>query len=125
MRVYRVLERDHWLNGKGGLDPLPPKRNRVVEGFEDQTNLIGPGVYILEREGKVVHVAWAPAVLERIAKHRELVSQDLPSWFPIRGIIFDRFHFRRCASDIGESIVAELISKHRPHLNEPSNATAA
>lgn len=103
---------------------FPAPATRKVDGFADLTDLLGPGVYVLERAGAIVYIAWATAVLERLAKHRELVGSDLPSWFPVRGITFDRFHFRRCASDIGESIVAELISKHRPYLNEPSNASS-
>lgn len=126
MRVRGILERDHWLNGRyAGLDPLPPDRHRVVDGFEDATDLLGPGVYILEREGEVVYVGWAKAVLERIAKHRELVAADMPSWFPVKGVVFDRFHFRRCASDIGETLVAELTARYLSRSNEPSHADPA
>lgn len=123
MRVYRVLERGHWLNDDK-LDPLPPTRHRVVDGFDDLTNVLGPGVYILERDGQVIFVAWAKNVLDRLNDHRKLAEQSMPSWFPVKGIVYDRAHFRRCASDIGDRIVLDLIAQYDPPYNRPSpNAT--
>lgn len=97
---------------------------REFSGFDDVTDLLGCGVYVLELRGRVVHVGYCRAGIERIAKHIELRNADVPSWFPIKGIRFDRVHFRRCASDVAETIVAELTARYLK-LNEPSNATAA
>jgi len=119
MRVYRVLEKEAWWD-HGELDPLPPPRHRTYDGFDDLTNLLGPGVYILERGGVVVFVAWAKNILDRLNDHRKLVDQSMPSWFPVKGIVYDRAHFRRCASDIGDRIVLDLIAKYDPIHNRPN-----
>lgn len=119
MRVYRVIDESLWRDG-AERDPLPPPRHRAYAGFDDLTNLLGPGVYILERDGVVVFVAWAKNVLDRLNDHRKLADQSMPSWFPVKGIVYDRAHFRRCASDIGDRIVSDLIAQYDPPLNRPN-----
>jgi len=121
----RVIERFEFER-RDELIPLAPTRHRAYDGFDDLTNLLGPGVYILERDGQVIFVAWAKNVLDRLNDHRKLAEQSMPSWFPVKGIIFDRAHFRRCASDIGERIVSDLIAQYDPPLNRPNfHATSA
>lgn len=88
--------------------------------FSASADLLGPGVYVLESRGRIVHIAFTRCLLDRIAKHRELAHAGAPSWFPIRPIRFDRFYTLRCSADIAETIVAELTALHLP---EPCDAS--
>ena len=116
MRVYKVLDDRFRWDGKD-LDPLPPPRHCVIEGLDRCADLLGPGVYALLLREEVIYIAWASNVLERIADHRRLLTMKVPAFFPIPAIAFDDFHFRRCAEDIGETIVADLISRFSPKHN--------
>lgn len=81
---------------------------RVPKGGVDGTALLGPGVYVLWRAGKVVHIAWAKGMLQRVAQHKELVNQRVPSWFPIRPINYSQCAFWPCAEDRAGQVLEQV-----------------
>jgi hypothetical protein len=74
----------------------------------DASSLLGSGIYVLWLRGRVVHVAWARNVLERVALHRQLAHQRAPKWMPTKPINFDRFEWQPCAEHEAEALLMRL-----------------
>lgn len=103
MRVMKLWDPELVPN----LDWVRPEP-KMVEGMEDLSPVLGPGVYVLWRQGKVVHVAWAKNVLERIATHRQLHGERIPSWVPVKGFRFDRVTWKPCPEHRSEQVLKQL-----------------
>lgn len=94
-----------------------------MEGFVDATALIQPGIYVLWRQGKVVFVGKSDkSMLAKIASHRSLLRKQVPDWFPVKGIPFDKVFIKTVHPDRIEAEYLALILEHNPHYNQPSPA---
>ncbi len=70
-----------------------------MDGFDDISDLLRGGVYILRYRNRTVFVGKAKSMLPLIAAHRSNARQTLPTWFPVRGIVFDQILIRPCHPD--------------------------
>ena len=77
-------------------------------GLIDATAMLGCGVYVLWWRGQVKKIAWAKSVLARVATHRRLCNEHVPSWMPIKGIKFDRVVFWPCAEDRSDEVIEAI-----------------
>jgi hypothetical protein len=78
----------------------------------DMTDCLGPGIYILWRRGRVVHIDKAKCVLTRVAEHRRLARTSTPDWLPIKGFVFDRFEVIKSHPDRIDAELAGVIAAH-------------
>lgn len=103
MRVFNLWDPPKETKG----DWAAPKP-KLVEGTEDWSDLLGAGVYVLWFRGRAVHVDWAPHVLERIATHRQLHGERVPSFMPVQGFKFDRFTWKKCPEHKSQEALRQL-----------------
>ena len=121
MRVGRIWEGRNWSGRVSDWRDLP-RQKQPPEGFDDLTPMLGPGIYILVNEGAVVHIAKAKSVLTTVTKHRELVGKSMPSWFPLKGIVFDEVFWKTSHPD---RIDAEVESLRRIHMRQEETLEVA
>lgn len=89
-----------------------------MEGFIDISEVLRVGIYILSYRGEIVFIGKSSgAMLVKIAGHRSAKNKDLPPWFPIRGIRFDKVYIRAAHPDRIDCELAGLIVKHNPRYN--------
>lgn len=93
-----------------------------LEGFAKVSDIVRSGVYALVHQRKVVYVGKSKCMLGRIAAHRSVWSSQrrgnkVPSWLPMRGVLFDEVFIRPCRVDQMDDLEAEMIALHRPRYN--------
>ena len=81
--------------------------------MQDITHVLGPGVYVLRRWNRVVHVGKATkSVLSHLYAHRASRRWDnIPSWFPDQPIKFDEVFVYRCSADRLEQVFSEVCEE--------------
>jgi hypothetical protein len=84
-----------------------------IPGFIDATSLLGPGIFILLREGRVVYIGRASSpMLPKLAAIR---SDSRPKWLP--KIRFDEVLIRRVHPDALDSVYTQLLAEFQPEGN--------
>ena len=91
----------------------------------DVTAVLRQGVYLLSREGRIVYVGQSRCMLARIAAHRSLARRKVPSWLPIRGVVFDSVAVIPCHPDRIDALERTLIELHKPVSNRALNPEPA
>ena len=75
------------------------------------------GVYLLWYNGAPVFAGKSRCPIVQIAAHRSLARKSTPSWFPFKGIVFDRIQVFPSHPDRIDSLLTYVISTHHPRLN--------
>lgn len=92
-----------------------------VDGFEDVSLMLRPGVYLLLYRGAVVYVGKSKSMLGRIYAHKNLWAEGrkkaAPAWLPIKGVLFDQILIRPCALEDLDALEQEMIARYKPRLN--------
>jgi len=60
-------------------------------------------------------------MLARIYAHRNLARKRVPSWLPIRGVVFDTVEVIPCHPDRIDALERGLIELYRPVCNRTFN----
>lgn len=85
--------------------------------------VLGAGVYMLVRNGVVIYVGktrelWARVYAHRNVARRAAKGKAIPSWFPIKGFVFDQVLVRPCALEGLDVLEREMIALYRPKFNQ-------
>ena len=95
-----------------------------LEGFIHVPEILQSGVYALIWRREVVYVGKSKTMLVRIYSHRNAwadkrqgAKRNLPSWFPIQGVMFDSVAIRPVPLDRLDEVEREMIAKYRPRFN--------
>lgn len=96
-----------------------------MEGFEDVSKILGPGVYGLYWVEELVYVGKATKLLQRIYTHRNLwerkrSGKPMPKTGPqarARAIAFSKVMIRPCELSDLDRLETELIARFRPKYN--------
>lgn len=96
----------------------------VLEGFVNIGAALKSGVYALVWRREVVYVGKSKNMLVRIYSHRHAWGDRrqgqrrvLPSWFPVKGILFDDVWVRPVPEADLDAAEREMIAKYRPKFN--------
>lgn len=95
----------------------------ALAGFVNVSEVLRSGVYALVHRGEVVYVGKAKAMLTRVYSHRRAwgdkrqKARELPSWFPIKGIMFDEVWVQPVALADLDRVEREMIARYRPRHN--------
>ena len=81
------------------------------------------GVYALVCRGEVMYVGKAKNFLNRLYTHRsqwqaKRKGRTVPSFIPIKGVLFDEIHVWPCALDTIDALEREKINHYKPRLNK-------
>lgn len=90
-------------------------------GSIDISEILKQGVYLLSRENVIVYVGQSKCMLVRIYTHRSLARRRVPSWLPIRGVVFDKVEVIPCHPDRINALEKALIELHTPVYNKAMN----
>lgn len=95
----------------------------ALEGFEDVSEVLQPGVYALVKQGVVIYVGKSKSLYQRIYAHRNTArnaakGKRIPSWMPIKGFVFDQVFVRTCRLDELDGLEAEMIERYKPRYNQ-------
>ena len=89
--------------------------------FFDVTQILRAGVYILCFEGKVVYIGKSKRMYSRIYAHKNITAskraKEVPSWLPIKGVLFDEVHVRPCAIEQLNALERQYINLYKPRYN--------
>lgn len=93
-----------------------------LAGFEDITPILRSGVYALVLRGSVIYIGQAKNLYSRIYAHRSMANRaakghKLPSWLPVRGLVFDEVHVRPCPIHLLDVLEYEMINLYKPRHN--------
>lgn len=89
----------------------------------DISAILRPGVFLLWRNSRVVYVGKARCLLAALANHAIRNSQhNLPSWFPLPLIHFDRIEIIPCDVERASLLLPALVELHSPIHNRKRNA---
>src|SRR5438270_14040848 len=92
-----------------------------IEGFTDVSQVLRSGVYILLHRGVVIYIGKSKTMLNRIYTHRSMwgakARGKVPSWMPVKGILFDEVFIRPCALDVIDQLELEMINLYKPKFN--------
>lgn len=102
-----------------------------VYGFHNVSDMLKSGIYALVHKGKVVYVGKSKYMLTRVYQHRcnwgRSLKGNLPSWAPVKGMLFDGIFVRPCSLDIIDELEYEMINLYKPKYNvqlkEPTKVT--
>jgi excinuclease UvrABC nuclease subunit len=96
-----------------------------LEGFLNVGQILRSGVYALVHRREVVYVGRSKTMLVRIYSHRNIAAdkrrgknKEFPSWYPIKGIVFDDVWIRPCPTEDLDRVEREMIAKYRPKYNQ-------
>lgn len=89
-----------------------------MDGLVDVSDLLGPGIYVLSRRGRVVFVGKAKSVLAMVAKHREFAKNSMPEWFPVPGVVFDQIEWKPSHPDRIDAELNYLRELHSETLRQ-------
>lgn len=91
-----------------------------MEGFVEVSAILRTGVYALVKDGTVVYVGKAKAMLQRVYAHKNLYASrsKKPDWMPIKGILFDEVWVRPCRQDLVDELEREMINLYKPRYNK-------
>ena len=94
-----------------------------LEGFSDVTSLLRSGVYALAKRGVVIYVGKSKSLYSRIYAHRHYANRaargkTIPSWLPVKGLVFDAVYIRPCALEDLDRLEWEMINRYKPHYNQ-------
>ena len=94
-----------------------------LEGFTDVTTLLRAGVYALVKRGVVIYVGKSKSLYARIYAHRHYANRaargkTIPSWLPVKGLVFDEVHIRPCALEELDALEHAMINRYKPHYNQ-------
>ena len=94
------------------------------EGFTSVSDILRSGVYALVYRREVVYVGQSKNMLVRIYSHRNAwgdkrrgANRQMPSWCPVKGILFDEIFVLPCATDKLNDLEREMIARYRPWHN--------
>lgn len=90
-----------------------------VTGFINATDILKPGIYMLVKDGVVVYIGQAKAMIVRVATHRSNARRTLPDWLPpsAKGIVFDEVLIRPCPAHLLNDLERDLIVLYKPRHN--------
>lgn len=90
-----------------------------LDGFSDVSAMLRSGVYALCYRGSVVYVGQSKCMLVRVYSHRNARSKKgrLPSFYPIRGIVYDEIHVMPVNPDNLDEVEREMINRYKPKYN--------
>jgi hypothetical protein len=92
----------------------------VLDGFTNISDALRCGIYALCYRGQVIYVGQSKCMLVRVYSHRHARNKkaaQLPSWFPIRGIVYDEVHVLPVHPDRLDEVEREMINRFKPKLN--------
>lgn len=93
-----------------------------LSGFLAISPVLRAGVYALAYRGEVVYVGRSKAMLARVYTHRSVWQAKrrgkVPSWLPVKGILFDEVFIRPCRVDQLDALEREMINLYKPRYNE-------
>lgn len=96
-----------------------------LEGFVGVGQVLKSGVYALVHRREVVYVGKSKTMLVRIYSHRNVAAdkrkgknKEFPSWYPVKGIVFDDVFVRPCPPEELDRLEREMIAKYRPKYNQ-------
>lgn len=94
-------------------------------GFFDASDMLKAGVYALVYRGEVVYIGKSKSMLGRVYTHRQVWRSrkggKVPSWLPVKGILFDEVHIRPCRLEQLDTLEAEMIKLYKPRGNVQLN----
>lgn len=90
-----------------------------LDGFVDVSEMLRSGVYALGYRGAIVYVGQSKCMLVRVYSHRNARSKKgrLPSFYPIRGIVYDEIHIMSVHPDQLDAVEREMINRYKPKYN--------
>lgn len=90
-----------------------------LDGFVDMSQMLRSGVYALGYRGSVVYVGQSKCMLVRVYSHRNARSKKgrLPSFYPIKGIVYDEIHIMPVHVDRLDEVEREMINRYKPKYN--------
>jgi hypothetical protein len=91
----------------------------VLDGFVDVSQMLKCGVYALGYQGKIIYVGQSKCMLVRVYSHRNARSKKgrLPSWYPVKGIVYDEIHIMPVHPDRVDAVEREMINRYKPKYN--------
>lgn len=94
-----------------------------LDGFDDVSVILSPGVYALVKSGTVIYVGKSRSMYSRIYTHRTTANRakkgrDIPSWLPVKGFVFDQVFVRKCRLEELDDLEAQMINRYKPKYNE-------
>lgn len=91
----------------------------TLDGFVDVSQMLRSGVYALGYRGKVVYVGQSKCMLVRVYSHRNARSKKgrLPSFYPVKGIVYDEIHVMPVHPDRLDEVEREMINRFKPKFN--------
>lgn len=94
-----------------------------LDGFDDVSVILSPGVYALVKQGIVIYVGKSRSMYSRIYTHRTTANRakkgkDIPSWLPVKGFVFDQVFVRKCRLEELDDLEAQMINRYKPRYNE-------
>ena len=94
-----------------------------LEGFTDVSLILQSGVYALAKRGIIIYVGKAKNLYSRIYTHRNFANrgakgQKIPSWLPIKGMVFDEVFVFPCRPDQLDEVEATMVNKYKPKYNQ-------
>lgn len=88
-----------------------------MDSCVDVSVVLRIGVYLLWHNGSPVFAGKSRCPIVQIAAHRSLARKTTPSWFPFRGIVFDRVEVFPSHPDRIDTLLARTIATYKPRLN--------
>lgn len=92
-----------------------------LDGFTDVSTILAAGVYALVYNGEVVYVGKSKSMLGRVYTHakmwRDKRGGKVPSWLPVKGVLFNAIHIRPCRVEDLDRIEREMIELYKPKYN--------
>ena len=94
-----------------------------LEGFTDVTPLLRAGVYALVKRGVVIYVGKSKSLYARIYAHRHYANRaargkTIPSWLPVKGLVFDEVYIRPCSLEDLDHLEWQMINLYKPRYNQ-------
>ena len=94
-----------------------------LEGFTDVTTLLRAGVYALVKRGVVIYVGKSKSLYARIYAHRHYANRaargkTIPSWLPVKGLVFDAVYIRPCSLEELDHLEWQMINLYKPRYNQ-------
>ena len=91
----------------------------TLDGFVDVSQMLRSGVYALGYHGSIVYVGQSKCMLVRVYSHRNARSKKgrLPSFYPVKGIVYDEIHIMPVHPDRLDDVEREMINRYKPKYN--------
>lgn len=88
-----------------------------MPGFVNVSEVLQSGIYALVYRGEVVYIGQSRAMIVRVSTHRSNARRKMPSWMPVKGVVFDELHVMPCTLDKLDELEYDLINLYKPRGN--------